>query len=98
MPARSRYDLTIAKGADGMKKELEKLLAEADRLYKIAMDDNVDEEAQDEAYSEYHEINKKIAAWIEKFSMGMIKGDVALRMAVHKKSEILELVTKWRGF
>ena len=81
-----------------MKKELEKLLAEADRLYKIAMDDNVDEDTQDIAYSEYFETNKKIAAWIEKFSMGMIKGDVALRMAVHKKSEILELAKRWGDF
>ena len=81
-----------------MKKELEKLLAEAERLYKIAMDDNVDEDTQDEAYTEYFETNKKIATWLEKFTKGMIKGDVALRMAVHKKSEILELAKKWRGF
>jgi hypothetical protein len=90
--------VTITKGDDRMKKELEKLLTEADRLYVIAMDDEVDEETQDVAYDEYYETNKKIAAWLEKFTNGMISGNVALRMAVHKKSEIRELAKKWRGF
>ena len=70
-----------------MKKELEKLLAEAERLYKIAMDDNVDEDTQDVAYNEYYETNRKIAAWLEKFTMGMINGTVALRMGYTKKAK-----------
>ena len=81
-----------------MKEKLEKLLAEADRLYAISMDDNTPEDLSDKAYSEYHEILHEIADWLNKFSMGMIDKKTAFRMAVHKKDEISALVKRWRGF
>ena len=78
-----------------MKAKLEKLMAEADRLYTISMDDDVEESAQDKAYSEYYDILYEIAKWLTTFSFGKIDEKVAMRMAVHKRSEISALAKRW---
>ena len=81
------------------KKELIKLIQDAQALHaqSIILADT-DEEASDKAYTEYWEMNRKIADWIRTFSMGMIDEKTALQMTVHKKGEVLELAKKWRGF
>ena len=75
-----------------MKKELERLLAEADRLYKLSiLDEDMLEEESDKYYSEYHDVLHEIADWVVKFSMGQIDKMTAFKMAVHKRSELLSL-------
>ena len=73
-------------------KTLETLIEEANGLYAVSMDDRYDEDFQDEAYGLFHEKLKDIAAKLEKITCGKINGMVALRMAAHKRSEILSLI------
>ena len=82
-------------GGCRMKEKLEKLLAEADRLYTISMDDDVEESAQDKAYDQYYDILREIANWLTTFTLGKIDKNVAMRMAVHKRGEILALAKRW---
>lgn len=78
-----------------MKEKLEKLIAEADRLHSVSMDDDVEESAQDIAYDQYYEVLREIAKWLTTFTHGKIEGMVAMRMAVYKRREIMALAKRW---
>jgi len=73
--------------------ELKALIVEADKAQETYLKfDEIDESKSDEAYEEYWIHLKKIASLIR----GLINVDenTALRMAIHKKDEIVKLLER----
>jgi hypothetical protein len=70
------------------------MIETADRLHAESMDDNVNEDAQDAAYIEYHKVVEQIAATLQKVTRGAIDALTAKRMAHFKRDEIKGLVSR----
>jgi hypothetical protein len=70
------------------------LLDKADNLYASSCDESISEDAQDQAYLDYHDTVKQIATGIEKLLSGKIDRLSAERMAHFKRDEIKALVAR----
>ena len=74
-------------------KEMAHLIAEAERLHAIAMDDdNLDEDTTDAAYTEYWSYLRKIAAVL--VDLIAVDEKTALRMAAHRRADIAALLAR----
>jgi hypothetical protein len=72
--------------------ELKKLIEEARTLHDVSLDEDRPDEETDAAYGEYWKRLEKIADIL--ISITGVDRKTALRMAVHKADQILDLVKK----
>jgi len=72
--------------------ELKALIEQSKKAHEISLDESLDEDTTDAAYSEYWTYLRKIAAVLT----GLIGVDekTALRMAAHKADQILDLAKR----
>ena len=75
-----------------MKKNFINAIRMADELYETSQDDNLTEETQDAAYIEFYDYLYKIADMLNEYAG--IDRKTGLRMAAHKRNEILTLVKR----
>ena len=80
------------KELEGKIKNLKSIALLAEKAYVISMDESLDEDTTDAAYNEYWKHLNDIAMVI----IDLIKVDekTALRMAAHKRDEIVALVSR----
>lgn len=74
--------------------DLRILISDADKLYNISMDETLDEEIQDAAYNDLWYTIRKISEKLQIVTNGMIDEKTALRMAIHKREEIIKLLER----
>ncbi|MDR2043434.1 MAG: hypothetical protein LBQ15_03525 [Clostridium sp.] len=88
--AEQRY-IMIPSKAEGT---LQMLIKAASNLHAASIDEYISEQAQDQAYLDYHSTVEEIAKELTKMTGGQIDGLTAKRMAHFKRNEIKQLLAR----